>query len=146
MFFGGNLHDMLLGARFLANVNSVNSFDVVDKVEFSEGDPVTVYFQLVDKSLDRAEDGWKPHSAGRRYIPASGASLQVVILNLDSDKTYTKTASQTYPTTDPSIWAFTISATDSVRGTPNLRLVLTEGSTVRRALLPGAVRVYPTLP
>ncbi len=46
---------MLLSARWLINVASVNDWDYADKVEFSEGDPVSVYFQLTDLSRDNAE-------------------------------------------------------------------------------------------
>lgn len=137
---------MLLSARFLSNVASVNIFDWVQPIEFNEGDPVTVYLQLVDASLDKEVQGWKPVVAGRRYVPASGATLQVIVQNIDDAKTLTKVATQPFPTTDPSIWSFSIAATDQVAGTVSLTLVLTEGGTVRRGLIKAAIRVYPTDP
>jgi hypothetical protein len=102
----------------------------------NEGDPVTVFVQLIDASLDKAV-------GGRRYMPASGATLQVVLMNIDTAKTYTKNASQPYPTSDPSIWSISIAAADLVRGTVNAQLVLTEGAVIRRGLLPAAIRVHP---
>lgn len=137
---------MLLQARFLDNVCSVNIFDWVQPVEFFEGDPVTVSLQLIDASLDTEAQGWKPTPAGRRYVPASGATLQVILKNISDAKTYTKTASQPYPTTDPSIWSFQVAATDAVKGTVSLTLVLTEGSVVRRGLVKAALRVRSATP
>lgn len=131
---------MLLSARWLLNVRSVNDFDYADKVEFSEGDPVTVYFQLIDASRDR-DQGFK--SSGRRYVPTAGATLQVTITNLDDAKAYVKSATQLYPTLDGSMWSITIATTDLVKGTPGIQLALTESAVTRRALLKGAVRVYP---
>ncbi len=126
---------MLLSARWLQNVSTVNDWDFCDKVEFSEGDPVTVYLQLTDVSRD------KP--LGRRYVPEDDSTLQVTITNLDNAKAYAKTATQPYPTTDPSIWSFSISANDAVKGTPSIQLMLTEGAVVRRVLLKAAIRVAP---
>jgi len=134
---------MLLSSRFLDNVSSVNSFDFVDKVEFFSGDQATVTLQLIDASLDKENAGFRPLTAGRRFVPASGATLQVILKNLDDAKTYTKVASQPFPTTDPSIWQFSISAADAVSGTVSLQLTLTEGAVIRRSLIKAALRVYP---
>lgn len=138
---------MLLRARFMNNVASVNQFDWVQQVEMSEGDgPVTVTFQLIDSSVDREDQGWKPNVAGRRYVPAAGATLQVVLKNIDDAKTLTKVASQAYPTTDPSVWSFQIASTDPVKGTISLALILTESAKVTRGLVPAAIRVYSNTP
>jgi hypothetical protein len=130
---------MLLSAKSLTGVCSVNSFSSACQLEMSEGDQVTAYFQLIDASLDKV-------AGGRRYMPAVGSTLQIVLMNINTAKTYTKNATQPYPTSDPSIWAITISATDDVKGTINVQLVLTEGSTVKRGLLPAGIRVYPVAP
>ena len=127
---------MLLSAKTLVGVCSVNSFSEVCQLEMSEGDALVAYIQLTDASLDRPTNG-------RRYMADVGATLQVVIMNIDGSKTYTKNASQPYPTSDPSIWTFSVAATDSVRGTVNMQLILTEGAVIRRGLLPAAIRVYP---
>lgn len=137
---------MLLSARFLTDVASVNQFGYAQPLEFTQGDAVTVYVQLIDASQDRETAGWKPLVAGRRYMPAVGASLQVIIQNIDDAKVLTKNATQVFPTSDPSIWSFNISASDAVQGTVSLTLVLTEGGTIRRGLLKGGIRVYPTDP
>ena len=62
---------MLLSARMINNVGSVNAFEWAQEVEFTAGDTQDVYFQLVDASVDKATQGFKP--GGRRYAPAAGA-------------------------------------------------------------------------
>ncbi len=128
---------MLLSAFFLNDVANVNSFDYVQQVELFEGDPITVYIQLVDSTKDRTSEF---NRKGRRYTPSDGASMSVVITNIDDDKTYTKTATQPF-SGDLSIWSFNISASDDVKGTPNLKLTLTEGSTIHRSFIKAAIRV-----
>lgn len=130
---------MILSSRFLANVCNVNDFDYGETVcEFTEGDAVTVYIQLIDAHKDDSKDGYQP--AGRRFVPAAGATLSVVIENIDSAKKVTRAASQPFAG-DPSIWSFPIYATDKIRGTATLRLVLAEGVKVTRGKVLAAFRV-----
>lgn len=130
---------MLLSARPLDNVIDVNTYEVVDHFEFTEGDAPSLYFQLLDLSKDKTERGFIP--AGRRYIPAAGATLQVVLDNLDDLKVLTKVAVQPF-SNDGSIWRIDIMSTDPVAaGTVRVKLALTEGTTTRRAVLDAAIRV-----
>lgn len=114
---------MILSARFLYDVQTVNSWHYVDVAEFTEGDAATISFQLVDLGLDKAIDGFSP--AGRRYVPPVGTTLSCVIESIDESRRLTRAASQPYAT-DGSIWNLTLLTTDTVRGTANLRLTLTE--------------------
>lgn len=127
---------MLLSARMLQNVCDANTFDYVTEVRFTEEDGPAVYFQLIDKQKDRADQGCFP--AGRRYAPAAGATLSVVIDNLDDDIKITRAATQPY-SNDPSIWRVQLLSTDPIRGTANLRLTLTEGSVIRRGTVTAAL-------
>lgn len=129
---------MILSARFLTNVANVNRFDYVQNVEFSEGDAPTVYFQLIDKSKDLAAHGFKP--AGRRYMPATAATLQVTVDNIDDAKKITRFCTQPYAQ-DPSIWALTIMTTDKIVGTSGLKLVLNESAAITNGYVQGAFRV-----
>lgn len=131
---------MLLSARILTHVQNVNSFDYAVAAEFTEGDAPIVYFQIVDKSLDKATEGFSP--AGRRYMPAAGATMTAVIDSLDDAKKITRAASQPFPL-DPSIWRVTILTTDILTGTARLLLTLTEGATVTHANIAAAIRVSP---
>ncbi len=129
---------MLLSARILANVVNVNTFDHATEACFTEGDGPAIYLQLIDASKDRADKGF--HPPGRRYAPASGATLSVVVENIDDDLKLTRTATQPF-TNDPSIWMVQFLSTDPTRGTAHLRLVLTEGAVVRRGTVHSALSV-----
>lgn len=131
---------MLLSARMLTDVQNVNSFEQVDQVEFMEGDSLFVFFQLVDSTLDRSDQGFMP--SGRRYAPSSGSTLQVVLDNIDDAKRVTRNAVQAFPTSDGSIWKVQILPTDKISGTVQMKLTLNEGGTIKKALVKGALRVH----
>jgi len=130
---------MHLGCRILDNVVDVNTFDHADSSEWVEGDTVTLYLQLVDESKDSYLKGF--HPGGRRYMPATGATLEVTLDSIDDALRVVRAANQPFPTTDPSIWAVPILTTDTVRGTVNLRLTLTEGDDLHSAFLLSKVHV-----
>lgn len=131
---------MILSARFLDGVADVNNFNTRQLLELMAGEPVTIYLQLVDATKDTISQGFP--LSGRRYMPATGAVLSVIVDNIDDAKKYTKICSQPFPTTDPSIWSFSLLATDFLGpATQNLRLVLTEGAVTRRGMVKNAFRV-----
>lgn len=131
---------MILSVRFLKDVASVNSYELDDVASFTEGDVVSVYFQLVDSSLDKSIQGFNP--SGRRYIPASGATLQCVVTNIDDSVKVTRFASNPFAN-DTSIWKLDFFATDKIRGTGNLQLTLTEGAASTRGLVKSGFRIVP---
>ena len=131
---------MLLSARFLTDVASINSWEYADVIEFTEGDSITFYFQLIDLNKDKNIDGFVP--AGKRYISASGAVLQCTIENLDDEKIITRNATLAFPSDDRSIWKITILTSDKIRGTANLRLKLTEGTTISSGLVKNGLRIH----
>jgi hypothetical protein len=133
---------MLLSARMLNEVSGVNAFVPVSVFEFTEGDAPTLYFQLVDLSKDKAEHGFNP--PGRRYIPASGATLQCVIVNTDEAKKLTRFAAQPFAQ-DGSIWALTLTTTDFLRGSVDVLLTLTEGVKVTRGAIRSSINAYPQI-
>lgn len=129
---------MLLSARMLNNVASVNAFDWAENVEFTQGDQVDVYFQLIDASLDKAVKGYVP--AGRRYMPAAGATLSVTIANIDDAVQIVRSASQPFAN-DPSIWKVSVLNSDKIVGTCALVLVLNESGKKTYGRLEAAVLV-----
>lgn len=131
---------MILGVRFLKDVASVNSYELAEVGEFTEGDVVSVYFQLIDTTLDKGNCGFNP--AGRRYIPASGATLQCVVQNIDDSIKVTRFATNPFAD-DRSIWKLDFFATDKIRGTSNLKLTLTEGVNATRGLVQNGFRITP---
>ena len=128
---------MLLSGRMLENVTSVNGYDLVNEVRFTEGDSGYVHFVIIDLNKDQS---MKP--PGRRYIPAASSTLSVVIQNVDSSKTITRSASNPYAT-DTSIWRVQILATDVLKGTFSLKLALTEVSVITRGVIKNALSVQP---
>lgn len=129
---------MLLSARLLNHYANINQFEPALQTEFTEGDPVTVYLQLTDLTKNKEN---KPLT-GMRYVPATGATLSVVIKSVDGTKTLTKTA--TNPDAgDRSVWSFSISSADAVKGTLSLQLTLTEGGTIRHGRVDSALMAYP---
>lgn len=129
---------MLLSARILYPISTVNNFQPASQFQMTEGDKVDIYFQIIDMSIDRNDQGFVP--AGRRYIPATGATLSVLLDNVDDAKQITKTATNPFPG-DTSIWKISINSTDAIMGTVNMKLTLTEGSTVTKGVFWGAIGV-----
>lgn len=131
---------MLLSCRMFNGVTDVNDFTNVTQYEYVAGTPQTIYIQLIDASKDKAIQGFNP--AGKRYTPASGATLQVVVDCIDDAKKIIRTATQPF-SGDLSIWSFSILATDKLRGTATLRLKLTEGAIISYGSLPNAISITP---
>ena len=130
---------MLLSARMLSDVGGVNIFEVADKAQFTQGDETTIYFQLIDASLDTPAKGFSP--SGRRFMPAAGATLSVVFDNINDAKKITRAATQPFAL-DASIWAVQVFSTDAIApGTVSLTLTLTEGPKVTKGIVLGAVGV-----
>ncbi len=114
---------MLLGARILSGVASVNIFDYVDSARFTEGDVVDLYFQIVDLNVEANSYQVK----GRRYMPSAVAAplMTVSFGSIDDAKKINRVATQPF-SQDPSIWKVSLLATDILRGTMDMRLTLTE--------------------
>lgn len=129
---------MILSARILQSVGGVNDFTYADQFEMVEGDTPLIYFQLIDAAKDRAVDAFKP--SGKRYVPASGATLSVVIDHIDDAKKITRAATQPFPG-DPSIWTLQIMSVDNLRGTRSLKLMLSESGVSKNGFVKGAIRV-----
>jgi hypothetical protein len=132
---------MLLSCRMLNNVADVNTWEYVNQAEFTAGDAPTIYIQLIDLSKQKAEQGFNP--AGKRFMPAAGATLTVLVDTLDDAKKVTRAATQPF-SNDPSIWALTFFPTDSIKGTATLRLTLIEPGpkTTKGSSAPGSVVIY----
>lgn len=130
---------MLLSARMLAHVTTVNDFDYVDQVECVQGDTVDIYFQLVDLTRAKPIQGWKP--AGIRYMPAVGAAMTCRLDNIDDGVAITRTPVQVFPTSDPSIWKISLLPADTIKGTCALNLVLTEPGKQTSCRKEAAVRI-----
>ena|SRR5260221_717932 len=127
---------MHLSARLLTTVGSVNSFLYATELRASVGDPVDVYFQLVDLDQLPQSQAWQP--VGLRYCPVPGATMTVDVQNLDDAKAFTRAAAQPF-VGDASIWKLQLLSTDPLRGTTNLRFRLNEAGVIRSFTLQAAL-------
>lgn len=115
---------MLLTARMLLDAQNVNSFEYTQVAQMTAGDQTDIYFQLADASKNQPGVlGSEP--LGFRYMPAAGATLQVVLKSINDAKTVTRYAAQPFAQ-DGSIWRLTLMATDTIEGTFGLQLLLSE--------------------
>jgi hypothetical protein len=128
---------MLLGAVILKNVQNVNSFQRSSQVTVRQGNPTTVYFQLVD--LEQKDEYGQP----LRYVPSSGATLTATINAMNQVHVISRVAAQPYSSDDRSVWSLTLSASDRP-ASGNLDLQLTEGSTIRTTTVANAIIVWST--
>jgi hypothetical protein len=113
----------------------VNSFESTAQLEMSVGDSQNMYFQLVDSSIDRTEQGFSP--AGRRYMPPVGSTLAVTFVNVVGGSNcgsgsgggfgggFVRYATQPF-IQDASIWSVPILSTDPLVGTISLKMLLNE--------------------
>lgn len=132
---------MLLSARMLNDVASVNSFEVADQASWFEGDATYMYFQLIDISLDTDMKGFYP--SGRRYMPPATSTLTVQIQNIETVKVINRLATQPFPE-DASIWRIQILSTDAIHGAPQLMLTLVEPARTIKGMVKNAVKIYST--
>lgn len=123
---------MLLSAVLLENVGGVNTFTTSKQIQFTQGDSLSVYLQLVDLNKNL------------RYIPEENALLDIVLQNIDSSKQTVKPAIQPF-SGDRSIWQFDILSSDQISGGTTLLLTLTEGLKVTRGSLKMALNVSPLI-
>jgi len=116
---------MILKARILTDVADANHFAYAEQAEFMEGDTPTIYFQIVDDSV---EPDLRPR--GRRYLPVAGAVCQVTMQSIVSGNTIVRECRMAFPDDDRSIFCFDILSTDIILGTRNLKLLLTESTSI----------------
>ena len=132
---------MLLSARMLTDVQIVNSFEYVTVVTVTQGDTANIYFQLIDSSVDLPTEGFSP--PGRRFCPAAGSTLTVVMDSVFDNIKVTRSAVQAYPTLDASIWYVPLLASDTITGTVSFRFTLTQSGVVTRGSLQPALNINP---
>ncbi len=129
---------MLLSARILNNCTSVNSWDWAEEAQFTQGDTADIYFMLVDATRDKAVNHFEP--AGRRYVPAAGATMSCIVENINDAVRIVRAAVQPFAQ-DPSIWKLSILGTDTILGTCALALTLNESGKLTRGRIEAAVLI-----
>ena len=115
---------MVLIFKLLDDVKDVNNFTKVESLQLVRGNAADVYFRLEQEIPNRSD---------LRYLPQSGATVQVTFDHIDSGKVVSRVAVQPFPSDDRSVWKVSILATDMLAFN-TMQVVLTEGSTVRTVI------------
>lgn len=92
---------MKLSAKFLKNVNNINSFQYANQWDISEGSANRLYFQIVDKLKEDL----------RFMTQAVTYSVSVTFLSIDSNAEITKAAVQAF-SDDKSIWYIDLASSE----------------------------------
>ena len=136
---------MKLSAKAIINYGSINLFSYADQWSVRAGDPLSLYFQLVDsdQAINGNNQGFGIFSgitpvgttAGIRYLPGIGVNNQpygvtVTFPSIDPTKTLTYTATQVDPN-DASIWVVNLPAAAIPTG-GNVKFAIQEGTAIRR--------------
>lgn len=149
---------MRLSARPIVNYCNVNDFAYGNQWTVRAGDPLTLYFQIVD--LDKGpyalvgdsnnlfgQASQLQGSVGLRYIVGVGTDNQpsqvlVTFPSIDDDAAITAIATQADPN-DGSIWKLTLQPNQQPSGGA-VQFAVTEGSATRRFNVQGMLSVeYP---
>lgn len=133
---------MVLSLSFLQDVGGVNSFSYASNLQLGAKSATTLYFQLIDTSISVPLNApFSGLQTGRRLMPAVGATVQLILNNLDNAKKLTRTASQPF-VQDASIWSIPILNTDFLTGgTIEVQLLLNESGLITNGCLCAGIRV-----
>lgn len=110
---------MRLSAKIIKNFFGINQFTYGSEWSIREGEPNTLYFQLVD--LDQE---------GLRYLPSSGSSVVVTFPALNSANELVKSAVQA-SVDDKSVWKVDLTASEKPYS-GNVKVALTESGVTKR--------------
>lgn len=131
---------MQLTLRLLDDAQNVNSWEPVTDLVVAAGDPQAIFFQVVVNNPKRNAACGPVENM--RYMPEAGATMSVVLDNIDVAKKVTKVAVQPFAT-DGSIWRVDLTSQDSTKlaGTVSVSFALTEGLRVVSGRLLAALTV-----
>jgi hypothetical protein len=128
----------MISVRILDAVGGQNIFGYTTELKMAYGDTTYLYLQLFDPAINPASEGFNP--GGLRYIPATGATMNVTFLSLDATKQFSRAATNPFAG-DTSIFRVSILATDPLIGTVSLKIVLNESSVLKTVNIPAALSV-----
>jgi hypothetical protein len=134
---------MVLSLRPLSGFASINTFTFNDAFFFSQGDTPTLYFQLVDTSVNSAYAGYNP--TGLAYHPPPTAILSITITSINQALSITRYATLV-SANDTSIWSMALMPSDTLAGNMSVKMVLMDGSTVINGYAGNVIRVSSVNP
>lgn len=131
---------MRLSIAVLDPSSTLNSLKYIDSASFSSGDTGEIWMQLIDLDSPLAPNVYS------RYMPASGATLNVSFFSNNDANAFVKPATQPIPA-DPSIWKVVLNANDTtIMAGPNLGLKLTQGGSIINAIARNVLSKQPASP
>jgi hypothetical protein len=138
---------MRLSANALLSFASVNSFIYGEQWMVNQGDPNTLYFQVVDLDQVASIDIPRMPIPGLRYMVGIGMAnqpygIQVIFPSIDDRKLLSLTAVQADPN-DASIWSVTIPAS-ATPTSGNVQFQVAEGTNIRRFTVMDMIQVALT--
>lgn len=120
---------MRLSAKIIKNFANVNQFSYANEWQIRQGEPNTLYFQLVDLDQD-----------GLRHMPLDpAASVQVIFPSVNTSAVVTKVASQA-SNLDGSLWQVSLLDSEKVYS-GNVQFRLTENGVTRSFYVMDALKV-----
>lgn len=135
---------MRIDVQLLNTGATENDFQVKSSITIHQGETTDLLFRFIDKDQDDL-----------RYIPASGATVLTeiarfpdtfgTISNIREEVDFSIRRAATQPFAgDASIWKLPLTATDTdTMMSSNIRVTLTEGAVVSKALVIQAIIVIP---
>jgi len=135
---------MRIGVQLLNTGASENSFQVKSFITIHQGETTDLFIRFIDEDQDKL-----------RYVPASGATTLIeiarfpdvfgTISNIREEVDFSIRRNATQPfANDGSIWMIPLTATDTNSMiSSNIRVTLTETSTISKALVYQAIKVIP---
>ena len=123
---------MVLGLNVLNSDSTINSYRLLGSAQIIRGADATIRLQLT-----------QPEKENIRYMPASGATFEITLLNSDGT-TLVKTPTQPFSGTpsDSSILELTLTAAETATLiSQNLNVKVTEGAVVSYAVLQAGFQV-----
>jgi len=134
---------MRLSAKVLKNVNNVNSWQNAAQAFMAEGQPNTLYLQLIDLDVSTAVDAEKspafPQMPMRYISQATALSASVDFQSIDDAAAFNIVGTQPFAD-DKSIWKFTLSAAQ-VPNSGAIKVNVTEDGVVRSFVVKNAITV-----
>lgn len=134
---------MRLSGKILKNVYNVNAWQYVSQTFMTEGNPNTLYVQLVDLDQTTAiateRSPSNPEYPIRYISPATSLTSTALFDALDADEKITVNGSQPFPG-DRSIIKFDLAA-DQVPNSGNLQITINEDGVTRTFVIRNAINV-----
>ena len=130
---------MRLGLVMLDPNSTLNNLKYLREVYVNQGDTPTILFQIID--LDTADQN---NLIGDRYIPATGATVQLTITSVNDANTLVLNASMAFPNDDRSVWTFSMTSNQTTKAAGvNINAVLTQGQQVNNIVAKNVLFIGP---